>query len=163
MSAKEVSQLGMLTTLALILSYMESLIPVFVGIPGVKLGLANLVIVFLLYRMTIKDALIVSVMRILLAGFMFGNMMSILFSLVGSLFSIIVMCFLKRFHGFSIVGVSIAGGCAHNLGQLCVAAFVVQTSRIIYYFPVLMISGIITGFVIGILLQAVFRYIPKFK
>ncbi len=163
MSAKEVSRLGMLTTLALILSYLESMIPIFVGIPGVKLGLANLVIVFMLYRMTVKEALMVSVMRILLAGFMFGNMMSILFSLVGSLFSIIIMCLFKRMKGFSIIGVSIAGGCAHNIGQLCVSAFVVRTSRIIYYFPVLMISGILTGFLIGILLQAVLRYIPKLK
>lgn len=163
MSAKEVSRLGMLTTLALILSYLESMIPIFVGIPGVKLGLANLVIVFMLYRMTVKEALMVSVMRILLAGFMFGNMMSILFSLVGSLFSIMIMCLFKRLKGFSIIGVSIAGGCAHNIGQLCVSAFVVQTSRIIYYFPILMISGILTGFMIGILLQAVLRYIPKLK
>lgn len=161
MSAKEISRLGMMTTLALILSYLESLIPIFVGIPGVKLGLANLVIVFLLYRMKIQDAILVSVMRILLSGFMFGNMMSIIFSLVGSIFSIGAMCLFKRWKGFSIVGVSIAGGCAHNFGQLCVAAFVVQTSRIIYYFPILMISGILTGFVIGVLLQSTLKYIPK--
>lgn len=161
MTTKKVAQLGMLTTLALILSYVESLIPVFVGIPGVKLGLANLVVVFALYRMTVKDALIVSVIRVLLAGFMFGNLMSIVFSLVGTLFSIAAMYFLKRIKGFSILGVSIAGGCMHNLGQLCVSVFVVQTSRLIYYFPVLMISGIVTGLLIGILTELILRYIPK--
>ena len=161
MTTKKVAQLGMLTTLALILSYVESLIPVFVGIPGVKLGLANLVVVFALYRMTVKDALIVSVIRVLLAGFMFGNLMSIVFSLVGTLFSIAAMYFLKRIKGFSILGVSIAGGCMHNLGQLCVSVFVVHTSRLIYYFPVLMISGIVTGLLIGILTELILRYIPK--
>lgn len=161
MTAKKDAQLGILTTLALILSYIESLIPVFVGIPGVKLGLANLVIVFMLYRMTVKDTLIVSVIRILLAGFMFGNVMSIAFSLVGSLFSICAMCLLKRLKGFSIVGVSVAGGCMHNLGQLCVSIFVVQTSRLIYYFPVLMIAGIITGLLIGILVRLMLQYIPE--
>lgn len=161
MTAKKVAQLGVLTTLALVLSYVESLIPVFVGIPGIKLGLANLVIVFILYRMSVKDALLVSVMRILLAGFMFGNMMSILFSLAGTAFSIGIMYLLKRIKGFSILGVSIAGACMHNLGQLCVAAFVVQTARLIYYFPVLMISGIVTGLLIGILVKLMLRYIPK--
>lgn len=163
MTAKKDAQLGILTTLALILSYIESLIPVFVGIPGVKLGLANLVIVFVLYRMTVRDALIVSVIRILLAGFMFGNLMSIAFSLVGSLFSICAMCLLKRLKEFSIVGVSVAGGCMHNLGQLCVSIFVVQTFRLIYYFPVLMIAGILTGLLIGILVRLMLQYIPSVK
>ena len=160
MNTKKVAQLGVLTTLALALSYLESLIPVLVGIPGVKLGLANLVVVFMLYRMTVKDALLVSVMRILLAGFMFGNLMSIAFSLAGALFSIGAMWLLKRLKGFSIVGVSIAGGCMHNFGQLCVAMFVVQTSRLIYYFSVLMISGIVTGLLIGILVELILKHMP---
>lgn len=161
MKTNKIAQLGVLTTLALILSYVESLIPVMVGIPGVKLGLANLVIVFMLYRMNVKDALLVSIMRILLSGFLFGNMMSIVFSLVGTLFSIGIMCLMKKWDGFSILGVSVAGGCMHNLGQLCVSAFVVQTARLIYYFPVLMVSGVLTGFLIGILVRLMLRYIPK--
>ena len=160
-SAKKVAVLGVLTTLALILSYVESLIPVFVGIPGVKLGLANLVVVFMLYRMSVKDAALVSIMRILLSGFMFGNLMSIAFSLAGALFSISAMYLLKRIKGFSVMGISVAGGCMHNLGQLCVSIFVVQTARLIYYFPLLMISGIVTGFLIGILVKLMLQYIPK--
>lgn len=160
MSVKKIALLGVMTTLALVLSYVESLIPVFVGIPGVKLGLANLVIVFILYRMSVMDALLVSVMRILLAGFMFGNLMSILFSLVGTLFSIGIMYLMKKVEGFSILGISVAGACMHNLGQLCVAAFIVQTTRLIYYFPMLMISGVITGLLIGILVKLMLRYIP---
>ncbi len=162
MSAKKVAFLGVMTTLSLILSYVESLIPVFVGIPGVKLGLANLVIVFILYRMSVKDALLISVMRILLSGFMFGNLMSILFSLAGTFFSICIMYLMKKMEGFSILGVSIAGACMHNLGQLCVAAFVVQTARLIYYFPILLISGVITGLLIGILVRLMLQYIPDF-
>lgn len=161
MKTSKVAQLGVLTTLALILSYVESLVPVIVGIPGVKLGLANLVIVFILYRMTVKDALLVTLMRILLSGFLFGNMMSIIFSLVGTLFSIGIMWILKKWDDFSVLGVSVAGGCMHNLGQLCVSAFVVQTTRLIYYFPVLMISGIVTGLLIGILVNLMLRYIPE--
>lgn len=161
MKTNKIAQLGVLTTLALILSYVESLIPVIVGIPGVKLGLANLVIVFMLYRMNVKDSLLVSIMRILLSGFLFGNMMSIVFSLVGTLFSIGIMYLMKKLDGFSILGVSVAGGCMHNLGQLCVSAFVVQTARLIYYFPVLMVSGVLTGFLIGILVRLMLRYIPK--
>lgn len=161
MSVKKITLLSVMTTLALILSYVETLIPVFVGIPGVKLGLTNLVTVFLLYRATTKDALLVSVMRVLLAGFLFGNLMSIWFSLVGTLFSIFMMHFLMRVDGFSMIGVSVAGACMHNIGQLAVAFFVVQTARLIYYFPILMISAVVTGFLIGIVSKLLLYYIPK--
>lgn len=163
MPTKKIAFLGVMTTLALVLSYVESLVPVFAGIPGVKLGLANLAAVFVLYRMSLKDALLVSVMRILLAGFMFGNMMSILFSLAGSVLSLLTMYLLKKCGGFSVIGVSIAGACMHNAGQLCVAAFVVQTSSLVYYFPLLMISGIITGLLIGIAAHLILHYIPDIR
>lgn len=162
MPIKKLSLLGVMTTLALVLSYVESLIPVFIGIPGVKLGLANLVAVFVLYRMSLKDALLVSVMRVLLAGFLFGNMMSILFSLAGSILSILTMNLLKKFESFSLIGVSVSGACMHNVGQLCVAAFIVQTSRLFYYFPILMISGIVTGLLIGIASKLMLHYVPDF-
>lgn len=161
MSTRKVAQLGLMTTLALIFSYVESLIPVFVGIPGVKLGLANVVLVYLLYQTNAKDAVLVSIMRILLSGFLFGNTMSILFSLTGMLFSLASMYILKKIKGFSILGVSVAGGCMHNIGQLCIAAFVVQTSRLVYYIPVLLISGLVTGLFIGILVKLIFYYIPN--
>lgn len=162
MTTKKIAQLGVLTTLALIFSYVESLIPVIVGIPGVKLGLANLVVVFMLYRLSFKEAFIVSIMRILLSGFLFGNLMSIIFSLAGAVFSICIMWLLKRVKDLSVIGISVAGGCMHNFGQLVVSVFVVQTSRLLYYFPILMVSGVITGLCIGILTKLLLRYLPDY-
>lgn len=145
-----VAYLGIFTALGLILSYVESLFPVFAGIPGVKLGLANLVTVLLLYGCSAKEALLVSLVRILAAGFLFGNLMGIVFGLCGGLLSLLVMVLIKRTGLFSMVGVSVAGGFSHNLGQLLVAAFVVRLPQLVYYIPVLMVSGILTGFLIGL-------------
>lgn len=141
---------GVFTALALIFSYIETLIPINFGIPGVKLGLANLLIVIMLYKGTVKEALLLSVVRILLAGFLFGNLFSILYSLAGGIFSIFVMAALKKTRAFSVIGVSMAGGVSHNLGQLLVAMAVVQTYQVRYYFPVLLIAGLLTGLLIGI-------------
>lgn len=142
---------GVFTALTLILSYVEMLIPVNFGIPGVKLGLANLVIVIVLYKTEWKEALLLSVVRVVLAGFLFGNMFSIFYSLAGGMLSLAVMAFLKRREAFSVIGVSIAGGVSHNIGQLAVAMAVVETYQVGYYLPVLLIAGALTGFVIGIL------------
>lgn len=148
--SKRIAVLGFMTTLALILSYVESLIPFLPGIPGVKLGLANLVMVYVLYRFSGKDALLVSVVRILASGFLFGNLMSISFSLAGSILSLLIMTLCKRRKLFSVMGVSIAGGCMHNIGQLLVAFFAVNTPGLFYYIPVLLVSGLVTGLLIGI-------------
>lgn len=152
--------LGLITTLALILSYVESLIPVFVGIPGVKLGLANLAILFTLYRYDLQSACFVSVMRIFIGGFLFGNLMSISFSIAGGFLSLIVMYVLKRFHVFGVTGVSVAGGCAHNAGQLIVAAFVVGAAPMLYYIPILLVSGVVTGLLIGAAGEILIRRVP---
>jgi len=141
----------MFTALALIFSYVETLIPVSFGIPGVKLGLANLIIVTALYKLPLKEAYLLSVVRVLLAGFLFGNYFSILYSLAGGLLSLTAMAVLKRQGGFSVMGISIAGGVFHNVGQLLVAAVVVETFSVFYYVPVLLVAGMITGLVIGIL------------
>ena len=152
-----VAYLGLFTALALIFSYVESLIPIQLGIPGVRLGLANLIIVIALYEMGTGDAYILSVARVLLSGFMFGSLFSILYSLAGGIFSLTVMTFLKRQDDFSVMGVSIAGGVFHNIGQLLVAMFVVQTARIVYYLPILLIAGLITGFLIGVISNEVLK------
>lgn len=157
---------GVLTTLALILSYVEVLIPINFGVPGMKLGLANLIIVIVLYWIGSKEALLLSVTRIVLSGFIFGNMFSILYSLAGGLLSLIIMYRLKKNGGFSMTGVSIAGGVSHNIGQLIVAMLVVRTYRVGYYFPVLLISGLCTGALIGTLAGEVLkriRMIPELK
>lgn len=141
---------GVFTALALIFSYVEAMIPINFGIPGVKLGLANLIVVIVLYKGDWKDALFIAVARIVLSGFIFGNLFSILYSLAGGLLSLLVMVLLKKTNAFSIAGVSIGGGAAHNVGQLLVAMFVVQTYQVGYYLPVLLIAGVLTGAMIGI-------------
>lgn len=145
-----VAVFGVFTALALIFSYVELLIPINFGIPGAKLGLANLVIIIVLYKSDWKEALLLSVVRIVLAGFLFGNLFGILYSLAGGILSLAVMAFLKRSGAFSIIGVSMAGGVSHNVGQLIMAMLVVETYAVGYYLPVLLIAGLITGTLIGI-------------
>ena len=153
----KVAVFGVFTSLALILSYVELLIPLNFGIPGMKLGLANLLVVILLYKGCPRDALLLSVIRILLSGLIFGNMFSIFYSLGGGLLSLAVMVFLKKTGQFTVAGISIGGGASHNVGQLLVAMFVVQTYQVGYYLPVLLIAGVITGAVIGILSAEVLK------
>lgn len=145
-----VAVFGVFTALALIFSYVELLIPINFGIPGAKLGLANLVIIIVLYKTDWKEALLLSVVRIVLAGFLFGNLFGILYSLTGGILSLAVMALLKRSGAFSIIGVSMAGGVSHNVGQLIMAMLVVETYAVGYYLPVLLIAGLITGTLIGI-------------
>ena len=152
---------GVFTALALILSYVEILIPISFGVPGVKLGLANLIIVIVLYKTDWKEALLLSVVRIVLAGFIFGNMFSILYSLAGGMLSLAVMAVLKKGGSFSVAGVSVAGGVSHNIGQLIVAMIVVETYQVGYYLPVLLIAGVLTGFVIGIISGEVLKRIQQ--
>ena len=109
-----VAYFGVFTALALIFSYVETLIPINFGIPGVKLGLANLVIVIALYKMKLTEVYLLSVVRVLLSGFIFGNYFSIIYSLAGGLLSLTVMALLKKSKGFSVMGISVAGGVFHN-------------------------------------------------
>ena len=141
---------GVFVALAFIFSYIETLIPFQIGIPGVKLGLANLVIVIALYRMPVGEVYLLSGVRVVLTGFLFGNLMSILYSLAGGILSLTVMWGMKRIRSVSILGVSIAGGVFHNIGQLLAAALMVETYGVFSYLPVLLISGLLTGFVIGL-------------
>lgn len=150
---------GVFTALALILSYVETLIPVTFGAPGIKLGLTNLIIVIVLYRTDWKEALVLSVTRVILAGFIFGSLFSIIYSLSGGILSLAVMALFLRFDRFSVTGVSMAGGVAHNMGQLITAMIAVSTYQVGYYLPVLLISGLVTGFLIGLTAQAVLKRI----
>ena len=142
---------GVFTALALILSYVETLIPISFGVPGIKLGLANLVIVIVLYTYGGREALLLSVTRILLSGFLFGSLSMIFYSLAGGVLSLAVMVFQRRLGGFSVQGISMAGGVFHNIGQLLLAMVVVETYQVGYYVPVLLISGLVTGLVIGVI------------
>ena len=155
---------GVFLALALVCSYVESLIPISLGIPGVKLGLTNIVVILMLYTIGAKDAILISVLRIILAGFMFGNAFSIIYSLAGGILSFVVMVLLKNTGKLKILSISTAGGISHNVGQLIVAALVVENYNILFYVPVLIIAGIITGFLIGLLAgEIVLRIGNRFK
>ena len=159
MNQKKIAYLGLITAVAVIFGYVESLIPFFAGLPGMKLGLANLAVLFVLEKYTWKEAALVSALRILIIGFMFGNLFSILYSLAGAALSLTVMTLLKKKSDFSLLGISVAGGVSHNIGQLIIAMMIAMSSSIIYYAPVLLISGVITGLLIGILTREVLKRI----
>ncbi|MDE6149392.1 MAG: Gx transporter family protein [Ruminococcus sp.] len=147
--ARRVATVGAFVALALIFSYVEAIIPFNFGIPGIKLGLANLVIVTGLYFLNYKDVCIISLLRIFISGLLFGNGLSLIYSISGGLLSLIVMIIFKKTNIFSVVGVSIVGAVFHNISQIIAAAFVIQTSVVVIYLPILMIAGVGTGFLIG--------------
>ncbi len=158
---KKTVTLGFLLALSMILSYIESVLPLSIGIPGIKLGLPNLIVVILLYIHAEKEALAVNILRIVLSGFMFGNLFAILYALAGALFGFSVMIIMKKTNVFSIAGVSIGGGVFHNIGQLIVAMFVVETYAPIFYLPVLLAAGVATGFIIGLISMRLMPYIQN--
>ena len=160
-TSKDIAFMGLVLGIALILSYIEALFPFFGGIPGMKAGLPNMAVVLLLYLYDVKASLLINLMRIIISGFLFGNMFGILFSIAGAIVSFIVMVLVKCLDVFDMRGVSVAGGVAHNVGQLLIAAFVVKTSGIIYYLPFLLISGTITCFVNGFIAEKMYYYLKN--
>lgn len=157
--AKKTALLGMLVALAFVLSYIETLIPVNLGIPGAKLGLANLVVMVALYTLGTKEAFGLSMVRILLTGLTFSSMAAMLYSFAGGLLSFAVMALMKKTKKLSVTGVSVLGGIAHNAGQIFVAMWMLDTATLIYYLPVLAITGVASGTVIGLLAVMVIRRI----
>ena len=151
MNTKKIAYLGLLIALAFIFSYLETLIPIHIGVPGAKLGLANLVILTALYTLQERDAFILSIVRIILVGFTFSNLASMFYSLAGGFLSFFAMVLAKKTEKLSMMGVSVIGGIFHNIGQIIMAILVVKTSSLIYYLPVLIIFGMIAGILIGIL------------
>lgn len=151
MKSRDVSRYALLIALAMVLSWLESLVPVSAAIPGMKLGLTNLVVMFALYRMRSIDAAVISFVRVLLVSFTFGNAYAFAYSIAGAALSFLIMLALKKSGRFSTIGVSIAGGVGHNLGQIIVAAIVLETEKIFFYLPVLMVSGMAAGVCIGLL------------
>lgn len=149
--ARRVALYGMLIALAFIFSYVESMFPMPVPVPGVKVGLANLVNVVGLYTVGVAGTAAVSLVRIVLVGFTFSNVFSMIYSLAGGILSLLVMVLARKCGAFSKIGVSILGGIFHNIGQLTVAAFVTKTAGVFTYFPILLVAGVVTGAVIGLL------------
>lgn len=160
-SAYRVTLAAGLAALALIFSYIEAIIPFNAGMPGVKLGIANLVILVSLYALGFRYTFAINLVRILVAGLLFNGFFGALYSLAGGILSLFVMYGLKRTGLFSQTGVSMAGGVAHNTGQLLVAALIVSNIKLFVYFPVLLFSGLISGFFIGILTYLILKRLPK--
>ena len=157
METRKVARMGLLLALSMILSYVETLIPAFVAVPGVKIGLANIVIVFALYTLGDMEAISLSLIRVLLSSLLFGSVLSLLYSFSGALLSLVGMILMKKVKIFSTTVVSVTGGVLHTLGQILVACLVLETDVLLYYLPVLILSGTITGAVIGIIASLVIK------
>ncbi|MBQ9085199.1 MAG: Gx transporter family protein [Clostridia bacterium] len=149
-NTKKLVTMAISVSLALILSFIESQIPAFVAVPGVKLGLANIAVVFALYKLGEGEAAIISAIRVILLAILFGSFTSFLFSLSGATVSFILMLVLKRLTPLGKVGVSVIGGVSHNLAQIGVACLILETNLLVYYLPFLLISGTVAGIVIGV-------------
>ena len=141
----------MTTAVAMILSFVESQIPAFVAVPGVKIGLANIAVVFALYRLGWKEAVAISLIRVVLVSMLFGSIASLFYSLAGAVLSLTGMGLLKKTERFTEIIVSVTGGILHNVGQIGMACLILETAALRYYLPFLLISGIIAGIVVGIL------------
>lgn len=152
---------GLLVALALVLSWVESQIPVFFAVPGMKLGLTNIVVLIALYSLGPVDALLLNIVRILLVGLSFGNLFSMVYSLAGGALSFLVMFLLKKTGKFHMITVSIAGGVFHNVGQVIVAMLVLSSGYVAYYLPVLWVSGIGAGAVIGLICGQIVNRLPR--
>lgn len=160
-SVKQIAQYGCMLAFAMIVSYVEAMIPFYFGIPGAKLGLANSVIVLCLYLFGAMPALLINITRVILTGILFSNAYSILYSLAGAALSFIIMILLKKIKSFSMIGISIAGGVAHNIGQLLIAFLITEIPILFYYIPVLLVLGTVTGLLNGSLAKLIFNKIDK--
>lgn len=159
--AQRIAFVGISASLALLLSYVEFLLPpIFVAVPGIKMGLPNVIILYVLYALDVRYAALVSFVRICLSSMLFGNTMTFAYSVVGALLSLLGMLLLKRLDRLSTVGVSVAGGVLHNLGQVLVAMVLLDTPQIAYYMIVLSVTGILSGVVIGLCSAALIKRVP---
>ena len=154
--------MALLLSLAVIMGYLEALIPVTPAIPGIKLGLANYVIVLIMYLFSVRDAAVISVLRIILVGFLLSNLSAVLYSLAGALLSLMVMALLKRSAHFSIYGISMVGGIMHNVGQLLVAGALMGFQAILWYVPFLLLAGLLAGLLIGVLVRISYRRLQRY-
>lgn len=159
-NSKTLAFLGFFSAVAVILGYIESLFPLFAGIPGIKVGLANLCVLFILNKFAFREAAFVSAVRILIIGFMFGNLFSILYSLAGAALSLTTMTLLKKYSTCSLYALSVAGGVTHNLGQLILAILIVNNTALLFYAPALLFSGILAGLAVGFLTTELSRRLP---
>ena len=152
----------MMITFAIILSYVESRIPSFVAIPGIKVGLANIVVIFVLYTIGIKEAIIISAIRVGIISVLFGNIMSLAYSIAGAFLGLLVMFILKKLTPLKLIAVSVVGGVMHNVGQIAVAAMILETAVVVYYLPFLILSGTIAGVAVGVAAAVLIKRLSRF-
>jgi heptaprenyl diphosphate synthase len=155
-SASTIAKLGLLTAVAIVLGYFEHLLPVS-GIPGVKLGLANTVLLYALYLLDVPSAILLMFLKVGVSGLLFGGPAAMLYSFAGGVLSLVVMILARRLPGFSVVGVSVLGATAHNVGQMLIAIFIVETRAILAYLPILLIAAAVTGTLTGLIARYTFR------
>lgn len=160
-STKKIALCGVLTALAMIFSYIESVIPVPIPVPGIKLGVANIAVITILYVLGVKEAIVINLLRIVLTSLLFGNVNSFLFSISGAALSLTIMIIMKKLAFFSCIGVSVCGGVMHNIGQIIAAVFIMGSEAIVFYLPVLIVSGVFTGVVIGVVSGIVVKHVRK--
>lgn len=163
-TVRKIAYLGLMTSAALILSWLEAMLPpLYSAVPGIKLGLPNIVIIFILYRFGILSAACVSLLRVGIVALLFGNPMTLMYSLAGAVLSLSVMWLLKKLNILSQVAVSVAGGVFHNIGQIIVAMILLRTAEIGYYMIVLAVTGTLSGIFIGLLAALLLKKMPRIK
>ena len=149
-NTRRLTALALTVSFALILSFIESRIPAFVAIPGVKVGLANIAVIFALYKFGIAEAMVISAVRVVLVSTLFGSPVSFIYSFTGAVLSLAVMFLLEKYTPLTMITVSVAGGVTHNIGQICAASIMLGTNVVIYYLPFLLLSGVIAGVAVGV-------------
>lgn len=163
-ATKRIALLGMITSVALVLAYLEAILPpIYAAVPGIKMGLPNIAIVFVLYRFGFKEAATVSAIRLFIVALLFGNFMTLAYSAAGAVLSLCLMAILKKTEKFSCIGVSVAGAVSHNLGQILMAVFLFETVQLGYYMIILTITGSIAGILIGIAGSILLKRTEKLK
>ncbi len=161
MKSKRIAFLGLFVALAFVLSYIEFMLPLNIGIPGAKIGIANLAVMVTLYTVGEKNAIALSIIRVVLVGLTFGNISMMMYSLAGAALSLFAMLLARRIGKFAMTGVSVLGGVFHNVGQIIVAMLVLETKSLFYYLPFLVIVGTITGVIIGIVSSLITTRVKK--
>lgn len=160
MNVRAVARFGILASVALALGWLESCIPIAAGMPGIKLGLANTILLYTVYYTDTKGTVCLMLTKVLLSGLLFSGLSGMLYSLAGGVFSIILMLLLHKTKGFGVIGVSIAGAAAHNIAQITVACFIVESRAVLAYLPVLLISAVLTGLLTGVIAKYVMKALP---
>lgn len=150
---------ALLVTVMLMLGYVESLVPT--GLPGVKLGLSNSVLILAIVWLGIPAAFALMVVKVLLSGFLFSGVNAMMYAFAGGLLSMVVMSVLYKTRAFSLTPIAMAGAVAHNVGQVALAMLILQTAKLVYYMAILMLAGLVTGFVTGTIASILIRRLPR--